>query len=89
MSSCKAVPNPQTPEEWQLYVEQLDDKDLYEVAVAAGSTKFMGTMLGESYSADGITEIQRMFAVQLLARGIEPPRSTGCIVDYHLLAKGI
>jgi hypothetical protein len=79
---------PQTLQEWQKYVKGLDDRDLFEIAVAAGSTKFMRALLGEGYPADDITEIQKMFAVQFKKRDIEPPsRAPGCIVDFRSLAR--
>ena len=78
--------NPQTLDEWQSYVLSLNETDLFNVAVAAGSTKFMNTLLDEGYSADEITTIQKMFAIRFSELGIEPPsRAPGCVVDYRRL----
>lgn len=81
--------NPKTPEEWQAYIDSLDDEDLYYVARAAGTLKFMGLMMEEGHSADFITDIHRMFALRFAELGIEPPsRTNGCVVDYRALLQG-
>lgn len=80
--------NPKTSDEWQKYVDSLGEDELFHVAVAAGSTKFMGVLLEEGYSADEITAIQKMFALRFVELGIEPPtRVSGCVIDYRRLTQ--
>lgn len=82
--------NPVTMEEWASYVEGLsDDKELYEVAMAAGSIKFGQKLLGEGYPATDITTIRTMIAAKLLEQELAPPtRVGGCMIDYRALLPG-
>lgn len=82
--------NPSTPEEWQEYVDNLEDKELFDQAIAAGSVKFMTKLLEEGIPSDTITEIHGIFARRFVDLGMEPPsRAPGCVVDYRRLADGI
>jgi len=81
---------PQTPEEWQSYVDSLDEDDLFRQAIAAGSVKFMTKLLDEGSPSSFVTEIQKIFALRFVEVGLEPPaRSSGCVVDYRRLAGGL
>lgn len=78
--------NPQTLEEWQEYVNFLDDVELFQQAISAGSMKFMAKLQDEGASPEMVTGIQKIFAYRLAEVGLEPPAcSPECVVDYRRL----
>jgi len=78
--------NPETLEEWQEYVNFLDEDELFQQATAAGSMKFMMKLSEEGASPEMITGIQKIFALRFAEAGLEPPaRSPECVVDYRRL----
>jgi len=78
---------PQTIEEWVLYITQIPEAELITQARAAGSQKFIEDLKEEGYSMEDITKIHKAFALSFKKAGRRIPLELeDCSVNYFALA---
>jgi|LauGreDrversion4_2_1035121.scaffolds.fasta_scaffold85426_2 hypothetical protein len=78
---------PQTIEEWVLYITQIPEDELINQARAAGSLKFIEILKDEGYSMQDIGKIHTAFALRFKKTGRRIPLELeDCSVNYASLA---
>lgn len=75
---------PQTPAEWQAYIDTLTGADLLSKALAANCVTFVRVLEDDGLTADEIESVLTMFAKRLEADGQHVP-SGGTYIDYNSL----
>tara|TARA_B100000745_G_scaffold97368_1_gene61855 strand:+ start:3412 stop:3651 length:240 start_codon:yes stop_codon:yes gene_type:complete len=73
--------NPQTIEEWNLYVSELTPEQLWSKAIAMNTIRYVRLLEEEGFQPDYIMGVFQVFARRFVNQGFEPP--TGGYIDFR------
>lgn len=80
------VEKPDSPSEWNSYIEALSLPDLVSQSRVACTFEFEQTLLNEGKSADEVKNIRMMFGERFVELGMAvPDLQTGCDVSLRRL----
>jgi len=81
---------PQTIDDWDIYIQELSDENLWVQSKAANTLDFVQRLAREGASPAAISEVLEIFALELQDRKmLVPERGEGSYLSYRALLREI